>query len=102
MPERSYGLDHHSSIPGNGRTSDSDEDFGCLRRKTIQVTSCQDETCATPKSREGPCMSYPRCRLCSSELRHTFVDLGMSPPCESYVTAPQLDAGEKFYPLHVR
>ena len=47
-------------------------------------------------------MSYPRCRLCSAELRHTFVDLGMSPPCESYLTASQLDAAEKFYPLHVR
>ena len=47
-------------------------------------------------------MSYPRCRLCSTELRHTFVDLGMSPPCESYLTAAQLDAGEMFYPLHVR
>ena len=47
-------------------------------------------------------MSYPRCRLCSAELRHTFVDLGMSPPCESYLTASQLDAGETFYPLHVR
>ena len=47
-------------------------------------------------------MSYPRCRLCSAELRHTFVDLGMSPPCESYLTTSQLDAAEKFYPLHVR
>jgi hypothetical protein len=47
-------------------------------------------------------MSYPRCRLCSAELQHTFVDLGMSPPCESYLNASQLDAGEKFYPLHVR
>jgi hypothetical protein len=47
-------------------------------------------------------MSYPRCRLCFAELRHTFVDLGMSPPCESYLTASQLDVGEKFYPLHVR
>jgi hypothetical protein len=47
-------------------------------------------------------MSYPRCRLCSAELRHTFVDLGMSPPCESYLNASQLDVGEKFYPLHVR
>ena len=47
-------------------------------------------------------MSYPRCRLCSAELRHTFVDLGMSPPCESYLTASQLDLGEEFYPLHVR
>src|SRR5215211_1748462 len=47
-------------------------------------------------------MSYPSCRLCSAELRHTFVDLGMSPPCESYLEASQLDAGETFYPLHVR
>ena len=47
-------------------------------------------------------MSYPKCRLCGAELRHTFVDLGMSPPCESYLSASQLDAGEMFYPLHVR
>jgi len=47
-------------------------------------------------------MSYPRCRLCSAELRHTFVDLGMSPPCESYLTASQIDGAETFYPLHVR
>jgi SAM-dependent methyltransferase len=47
-------------------------------------------------------MSPPRCRLCASELRDTFVDLGMSPPCESYLTAAQLDQGETFYPLHVR
>ena len=47
-------------------------------------------------------MSAPHCRLCSAELVDTFVDLGMSPPCESYLTADQLDRGEVFYPLHVR
>jgi SAM-dependent methyltransferase len=47
-------------------------------------------------------MSNPCCRLCSYELRHTFVDLGMSPPCESYLNAVELEAGETFYPLHVR
>lgn len=47
-------------------------------------------------------MSLPRCRLCSAELTHTFVDLGMSPPCESYLSAEELDQGETFYPLHVR
>jgi len=47
-------------------------------------------------------MSNPRCRLCWTELTHTFVDLGMSPPCESYLAADQLDEGETFYPLHVR
>ena len=47
-------------------------------------------------------MNLPICRLCAAELTHTFVDLGMSPPCESYLTADQLDQGETFYPLHVR
>ena len=42
------------------------------------------------------------CRLCGTELTHTFVDLGMSPLCESYVPAERLDEGEVFYPLHVR
>ncbi|GAB3779458.1 class I SAM-dependent methyltransferase [Nocardioides ungokensis] len=40
--------------------------------------------------------------MCWAELTHTFVDLGMSPPCESYLSADQLDQGETFYPLHVR
>jgi SAM-dependent methyltransferase len=44
----------------------------------------------------------PQCRLCGAELTNTFVDLGMSPLCESYVPAHKLDAAEAFYPLHVR
>jgi SAM-dependent methyltransferase len=47
-------------------------------------------------------MTLRACRLCGSELTHTFVDLGMSPPCESYLAADQIDAGEMFYPLNVR
>jgi SAM-dependent methyltransferase len=43
-----------------------------------------------------------RCRFCGTPLRRTFVDLGMSPPCESYLSASQLDEMEPFYPLHVR
>lgn len=38
---------------------------------------------------------------CGSELRVTFVDLGMSPMCESYVPAEKLNHMEPFYPLHV-
>jgi hypothetical protein len=41
------------------------------------------------------------CRFCGAELSRTFVDLGMSPLCESYVSACQIDAMEPFYPLHV-
>jgi hypothetical protein len=43
-----------------------------------------------------------QCRLCGAELTRTFVDLGMSPLCESYVPAERLDEAEVFYPLHVR
>jgi hypothetical protein len=46
-------------------------------------------------------MREPRCRFCRAPLRDTFVDLGMSPLCESYVSAEQLDRMEAFYPLHV-
>ena len=42
------------------------------------------------------------CRLCGEPLTRTFVDIGMSPPCESYLRADQLEDGETFYPLHVR
>jgi Putative zinc binding domain len=38
------------------------------------------------------------CRFCSGSLSD-FVDLGMSPPCESYLTEDQLNAMEPFYPL---
>jgi hypothetical protein len=46
-------------------------------------------------------MKKGSCRFCGSILIHTFVDLGMSPLCESYVSAEQLDHMEPFYPLHV-
>ena len=40
------------------------------------------------------------CRFCGSALRHTFADLGMSPPCESFLSAHQVNQMEAFYPLH--
>lgn len=40
------------------------------------------------------------CRLCGSFLKHTFVDLGMSPPCESFVPPDRLDQMEPYYPLY--
>ncbi len=41
------------------------------------------------------------CRLCGADLVRSFVDLGMSPLCESYLAADKVDAPETFYPLHV-
>src|ERR1700756_1591674 len=56
-----------------------------------------EETANSTKS-----TSTARCRFCNAPLRHTFVDLGMSPLCESYLTADQLNRMEPFYPLHVK
>src|SRR5688572_5120234 len=41
------------------------------------------------------------CRLCGRQLTDVFVDLGMSPPCESYVPRDRLESPEVFYPLRV-
>lgn len=41
------------------------------------------------------------CRICSRGLQHTVVDLGMSPLCEAFLTAAELDWMEAYYPLHV-
>lgn len=46
--------------------------------------------------------SKTNCRFCGAELKHTFVDLGMSPLCESYLTAEHLNEMEPFFPLHVQ
>jgi SAM-dependent methyltransferase len=41
------------------------------------------------------------CRFCGAGLHRTFVDLGMSPLCETYPSVAELSRGEMFYPLHV-
>jgi SAM-dependent methyltransferase len=45
-------------------------------------------------------MSGSNCRFCHSPLTHTFVDLGMSPLCQTHITPEQLHHMEPFYPLH--
>jgi len=39
------------------------------------------------------------CRLCGSQLRHVFVNLGTSPLCESFLSTDQCDGMEAHYPL---
>jgi 2-polyprenyl-3-methyl-5-hydroxy-6-metoxy-1,4-benzoquinol methylase len=41
------------------------------------------------------------CRLCQRPLATTFVDLGMSPLCESFLSADRLDQMEPYFPLRV-
>jgi C-methyltransferase C-terminal domain/Putative zinc binding domain/Methyltransferase domain len=42
----------------------------------------------------------PKCRFCAAELRTSFVDLGMSPLCQTHIEPDQLNSMERFYPLH--
>ena len=45
--------------------------------------------------------STPKCRFCNTGLKRTFVDLGLSPLCETYPAASDFARGEVYYPLHV-
>ena len=45
-------------------------------------------------------MMQGKCRFCQNSLKHTFVDLGMSPLSNSYLKLEHLNKAEKFYPLH--
>lgn len=42
-----------------------------------------------------------KCRFCGKELKHIFLDLGVSPLANSYVPIDKSDAGEVFLPLKV-
>ena len=41
-----------------------------------------------------------RCRFCDAPLHFTFVDLGMSPLCQTVIRPEQRNEMEPFYPLH--
>lgn len=43
----------------------------------------------------------PDCRFCGSPLSQLFVDLGLSPLCQTQIRPDQLNVGEAFYPLRV-
>ena len=42
------------------------------------------------------------CRLCGNSNLVSVLDLGASPPCESFLSEEQLDQPEVTYPLHLR
>ena len=48
-----------------------------------------------------PAVTTKPCRFCGADLRQTFVDLGMSPLCETYPAPADLNRGEVYYPLTV-
>jgi len=66
-----------------------------IDEKTLHQTGAET---STPASKPA---GAPACLFCKAELEHTLVDLGMSPLCESYLRADQINQMEPFYPLHV-
>jgi hypothetical protein len=68
--------------------------------KTIEQKA--NPRAALPKESSAPAHDSRNsggCRFCGAPLEHVFVDLGMSPLCESYRTLQQQDEMEPFYPL---
>jgi SAM-dependent methyltransferase len=51
------------------------------------------------KDEEGAMVDLLRCRCCRGRSLAEFVNLGMSPLCESYIAKEQLNSMERFYPL---
>jgi SAM-dependent methyltransferase len=49
---------------------------------------------------ESPRTSSRACRFCGHALQTTFVDLGMSPLCQTHIEPQQLNSMEPFFPLH--
>jgi hypothetical protein len=66
---------------------------------SLHATTTRAEEARSRRMGEDALLS---CRFCGARLEHTFVDLGMSPLCESFLRPDQLDQMERFYPLHVR
>ncbi len=58
-------------------------------------------TTTTVLQKIDPQISTKTCRFCGAGLQRTFVDLGMSPLCETYPSVAELNSGEVYYPLHV-
>ena len=55
-------------------------------------------TSRTPMTASNP--AHGCCRICNRALATTFADLGMSPLCESFLKADEINRMEPYYPLH--
>jgi SAM-dependent methyltransferase len=67
------------------------------RKKEIQ----ENMTTSSVLQKIDPQTATKTCRFCGAGLERTFVDLGMSPLCETYPSVAELNHGEVYYPLHV-
>jgi 2-polyprenyl-3-methyl-5-hydroxy-6-metoxy-1,4-benzoquinol methylase len=65
----------------------------------LQVETVNEWQSGTNGS-HGEIVKPVTCRFCGERLRHTFIDLGVSPLANRYLKPLQLPEMEPFYPLH--
>lgn len=67
----------------------------------MNIVTPATEHPSTPSPSTHPADSTASpCRFCGAQLRTTFVDLGVSPLCQTHISPEQLELAEPFYPLH--
>jgi C-methyltransferase-like protein/putative zinc binding protein/methyltransferase family protein len=68
----------------------------------MSLHALSTEDTASDPEQASAAANRPACRFCGAALVRSVVDLGMSPLCESFLAADELDRMEPFYPLNVR
>lgn len=71
-----------------------------LNVELFQQSNVDEAMTVSPSSHQVADVAVSCCRVCDTPLRHSFVDLGMTPLCESFLAQDQLDTMEAFFPLH--
>jgi SAM-dependent methyltransferase len=69
-------------------------------RDAVTSTTGHDSAATASDTGQWRAAAAARCRFCAQQLNHTFVDLGMSPLCQTHIEPYQLNHMERFYPLH--
>ncbi len=73
-----------------------------LRKTRENAMNSRSDTAAIVSDATALAGSVCKCRLCGAGLKHTLVDLGNSPLCESFLRRDELDQMEPYFPLHVQ
>jgi hypothetical protein len=81
-----------------GAISSAEENFYNVMNLPVTKENLTDPTAENDSNPSSK--GQHLCRFCHSPLTTSFVDLGMSPLCESYLTTERLDQMEPYYPLH--
>jgi C-methyltransferase C-terminal domain/Putative zinc binding domain/Methyltransferase domain len=68
----------------------------------MNLHALSTEDAASHPEQASAAANRPACRFCGAALARSVIDLGMSPLCESFLAADELDRMEPFYPLNVR